>query len=236
MLRTLLTVVGLCLVTQNTVCVLAQEKAPFRAGVIFEGQPGLTIPDPNNLTSLVSLVRNITVARAIGLSSEQQTLLNNYFSKNGGSFNVRIIKPEDIMSKTREEADREYKNWLAENRSILDEILSPEQVARLKQAAYQVEVGRIGIGEALATGALGRDCGVNENQKTHLLQAAAKAEERAQKEIAAILARTQQEVLAELSPQQRKAAGELLGKPFYFRDDLGRKMANPSAISNPASN
>src|SRR5690606_16910355 len=87
--------------------------------------------------------------------------------------------------------------------AILDEIVSPAQWERLRQIAYQVEVGRIGFANALTEGRLGDDSGVHE-QQTELVQRKAKeAEAKAKADILKILARMQDEILAELTPEQR---------------------------------
>ena len=89
---------------------------------------------------------------------------------------------------------------------------------RIRQLAYQIEVTQQGLGEALVTALLGTEIDVHEDQKQHLTDRAAAIEAKAREAIANIRAAARAEMLAELTPDQRKAAIERLGDYFDYEE------------------
>lgn len=131
----------------------------------------------------------------------------NRIQLNGGSF-------KEIMAENQEQAE-----------AALEEILLPPQMERVRQLAYQVEVENEGMGESLINGRLGKEIGVFENQKQSLTDAALKIDAETKAAIAQIKAAARKRLLAELSPDQRKAAEALLGEYFdYEAETLETRM------------
>lgn len=181
---------------------------------------GYVIPNVDNKLSLASLLYNRTVAESLGVNVEGRKLIHEYLANNGGSFKSKVVISQGNIPKTREQIHAETVAHRLQSEKFLDEIVSPSQWGRLRQMAYQVEVARMGLASALTQGRLGSDSGVHGQQTDTIRRTAEDAEARAKAEIVRILAEMQQEVLAELTPDQQQAAQKLLGEPFVFKEDL----------------
>lgn len=180
---------------------------------------GYVIPDVNRKLSLASLLYNRSVAESLGVNAEGRKLIHDYLVKNGGSFGTKVISFPGNIPKTREEIDAETQAHLEKSQAFLDELISPGQWERLRQMAYQVEVGRKGLAGALTQGRLGDDSGVHGQQTDAIQRRAEKADAKVKPEILRILARMQAEVLAELTAAQQEKAKQLLGEPFVFKEE-----------------
>ncbi len=73
--------------------------------------------------------------------------------------------PPELIAESRKQSE-----------AALEEILLPNQLKRIRQLAYQVEIAKLGLSESLTDGRLGKDIGVNDNQKQHLAEKAAAVE------------------------------------------------------------
>ncbi len=49
--------------------------------------------------------------------------------------------------------------------AAIEEILLPEQLSRVRQLAYQVEIAQLGLGEGAHIGTVGKEIDVHEDQK-----------------------------------------------------------------------
>lgn len=83
------------------------------------------------------------------------------------------------------------------------------------------------MGQAITSGRLANDAGVTENQKANLQLKAARAEAKLAATIKKAIAEAQAEVLSELSTEQRQKAEELLGEPYFFRDEFSTSFVRP---------
>jgi hypothetical protein len=79
-------------------------------------------------------------------------------------------------------------------------------------------VAQLGLGDSLTSGRLGKEVDVHDNQKQHLTDKANAIEEEARLAIAKIRAAARDKLLAELAPEQRKKANELLGPYFAYEE------------------
>lgn len=104
---------------------------------------------------------------------------------------------------------------IADGVDLIDEILTPQQKERLQQIQVRAEIRRFGFAYALVQGRFGDKVGVYEGQKDTLVRKVKKIEEAAMKEIEAINKRTEERVLAELVPEQRIRAKEILGPSIF---------------------
>lgn len=181
--------------------------------------------DPNNRSQLFHLLSNESIRRELKLTEEQyggakqimkeaqqrmQTLIQSRMSQSkGGRRSVSLAGGElrDLMEENQAQAE-----------AALEEILLPEQMERIRQLAYQVEVSQDGLGESLVHGRLGTEIGVHDDQKQHLLDKAAQLEAEARLEIARIRMEMRAKLFAELTPEQRKAAEALLGDYFEYEE------------------
>lgn len=195
-----------------------------------ETSGGYVIPDVNNKLSLASLLYNRTVAEGLGIDVEGRKLINDFLAANGGSFAIKVITYPNNIPKTDEEEQAERDAHLANSQALLDELLSPGQWDRLRQMAYQVEVGRMGLASALTGGRLGDDSGVHGQQTDAIHRKAGQEDAKAKAEIVRILTRMQDEVIAELTPEQQKRAKQLLGEPIVLKEDLLSSMREPGSV------
>lgn len=186
-----------------------------------------SIPDVNNNLSLVTILKNPQVARASGISPEATKQILKELRKNNGSFSVIFSEggrmsgsDYELFKKDADAARRTREAWL-------DEFITPDQWKRLRQLAYQTEIARVGWSGALTSGRLGRDAGVTENQHTSIKNRVADIEAETQKKIQKLLAEAQEQILSELSTQQKAKAKELLGEPVLIQDEDPRNVYRP---------
>ncbi len=180
--------------------------------------------NPNDKSQLFNLLSNESIQKELDITKEQidgtkhimaearkrmQVIMQDMLSKRGANGGLNIDR-EAIRELTEENS--------AEAKAAIEEILKPDQLKRLKQLAYQIEVERDGLGESLLNGRLGREIGVYDGQKQHLLDRATDIDEQMKREIAQIKAEARAALLDELVPEQRKAAEDLLGAYFDYEE------------------
>lgn len=181
-----------------------------------------SIPNPADPLSIARLAVNPSVALELGIDKQRVSTLKKMLKEAGGDLSIahlRVGRRPGEVGPTDADIDAQLKKKLVGRRAQLDEILPPESLDRLRQLAYQIEIGRVGLGVALADGKLGEDVGVYENQKTLIRARGAEIEEKLRERIKLALADAQKELLRELPSGQRDKAAELLGTPFYYRED-----------------
>lgn len=181
-----------------------------------------SIPNPNDPLSLAALAINPSVAQELGLDNQRVSILKKMLREAGGDLSiahVRVGRRPGEVGPTDDEIDAQLKKEVSDRRKQLDEIMPPDKLERLKQLAYQIEIGRVGMGAALADGKLGEDFGIYENQKTLIRKRASEIEEKLREKIKLAQADAQRELLRELSVEQRDKAVQLLGTPFNYRED-----------------
>ncbi|MCR9295641.1 MAG: hypothetical protein NXI32_23225 [bacterium] len=210
------------------IAIAAADGAFSLGGMPLGAGPGGM--DPNDRSQLFNLLSNTSVRAELQLTEEQiagvrqiiqasQQRLSEHVReamaarRNSGGGAIRL-ELQDMMRDNREQAE-----------AAIEEILLPEQLNRVRQLAYQVEISREGLGEALVSGRLGNEIGVHDDQKQHLLDRAIKIEAEARQAIIAIQAQARDKLLSELTPEQRKAAEDLLGPYFQYEEpSLGQQL------------
>lgn len=187
--------------------------------------------NPNDRSQLFNLLSNESVRRELQLTDEQYGGAKKIMQES----QERVQKSIQAQMSARQEGTAlriggpEFRNMMQENQqaaeAAIEEILLPEQLERIRQLAYQVEVSQTGLGEALVSGRLGKEIDVHEDQKQHLTDRAAKIEEEARQAIIEIRAKARAKLFAELAPEQRKEAEELLGPYFEYKElSLGQQI------------
>lgn len=203
---------------------LAEASISFAGPGIGGGMSGGMFGgvNPNDRSQLFNLLANESVRRELKLTDQQfegvqavqklsrtrmQGLIRSAMSKseNGRSISLGGSDFRDMMSENSKAADE-----------AIEEILLPEQLKRIRQLAYQVEIERAGLGESLVNGRLGKDVGVYDDQKQSLTDLAAKIDAETRQSIALIKADARKKLLASLAPEQRKEAEDLLGDYFDY--------------------
>ena len=192
--------------------------------------------DPNNRSALFNLLANESIRRELQLDDDQYAGVQKIMQESqkrvsemvranmaSGSNNIGAGLSE-LMKESRKRAEE-----------AIEEILLPKQLERVRQLAYQVEISQLGLGESLTTGRLGKEIDIHEDQKQHLTDKAAAIEAEARMAIAKIRAAARAKLFAELAPDQRKKAEELLGPHFDYEEPNIAKTLRQRIESAPAA-
>ncbi len=181
---------------------------------------GYSIPDPDKKMSIAYFLANKSVADELGLDDEQRDTIKALLRENGGSLSAIRLKGGAGPKRGLDELKLQFATKRASYEVILDETIDPIQLDRLTQIVYQIERSRIGLGESLSNGFLGKDIGVDANQKTELRTVAEAVEKRSEKAIWDLKYAAIDEVIRELTGSQQEEAKQTLGDPFRFREDM----------------
>lgn len=188
--------------------------------------------NPDNPSSLLRLLENDSVQRELVLSNAQKQAIRHFqqtkFNGIVGSTGLRNKTQEEIRQHFSSEKVQEYfakEKALAEG--VLGEILTPVQSQRLRQIVFQVDIYRLGLAESLTEGRLGERIGIVNNQKVSLVERTREIEAKARHEINRIRDTARNEVLEELSAEQRVKAQKLLGNYFEYEElAVSQQVAN----------
>ena len=171
-------------------------------------------PDPKSSRDLFQLCCDGQVQQELHLDKLQREAIEK--AQQRYAVKVRAFAAEGFRDVTR------LKELLAEVESDSDreiqEILLPEQLSRLVQIAYRVEVSICGLGAALTQGQLGAEVGIYENMKTTLASRANDIDQRLEAKILQLYEEAEHELLDQLPADQQEIARRLLGKPYVFRE------------------
>lgn len=172
--------------------------------------------DPQNAGDLLMLLVHAPVREELGVSQEQVVALQRVLRQQRieRKYIAGSEPPDLYRDHTKKVAFLEAQKF--DRVEVIEELLVPEQIDRLREIARRAEIAFVGIDEALVTGFLGRDIGVLEQEEAKIRTRTRKIMAAANAEIANILDAAHKKVLAELSPDKRKRGEDLLGKPFYF--------------------
>lgn len=172
--------------------------------------------DPLDDQALVTLLFHKAIRVEIGVNREQEKALQRVMNE------MRVERRFASLGEAVGSADHTRKmitlaNQRERKQELIEELLIPEQLTRLREIARRVELAVVGIDNALIEGFLGRDIGVSEQEADKIRRKTAAVMEQAELEMAEILDKAHKKVLAELSPTKSKLGEELLGKPFFYR-------------------
>ncbi len=160
----------------------------------------LLLFDPNDLRRLCSLLlTEESIANAVDVGEEE----------------IAVIRELLRNSNRTPEAEAEFKK-------SLHELLTSEQLKRLKQIAFQIEIARLGPALSIAVGHYGKEIGMTEVQRNEFLKVAFELEKKLEADVLQARLRAHEKILRELSTEQRTKAKALLGK--YFRYDYVEKL------------
>ena len=204
------------------------------AGAFSIGGPGNV--NPGSRSQLFHLLSNESVRRELKLGDDQYAgvkKINAEAQKRMSElFRSRVMQSDGKGPTSISVGGNELREIMEENQRVaeeaIEEILLPEQLERVRQLAYQVQVAQVGLGEALVNGKLGQEIGVYEDQKQNLTDRAAKIEAEARAAIVKIRAQARAKLFEELSPEQRKKAEELLGDYFEYEEPSLQKQLQES--------
>lgn len=188
--------------------------------------------NPSSPSALFNLLGNDSIRNELGLTEGQyggvQKIMKASQDRMSKLIRTRMMARKEGQSVQLDGAD--FQGLMEENRAqaedAIEEILLPEQMDRIRQLAYQVEISRTGMGEALVSGRLGKEIGVYDDQKQELAERAAKIEAEAKLAILAIKSQARAKLFKELTPEQRKKAEALLGDYFEYEEpSLGQQIS-----------
>jgi hypothetical protein len=192
--------------------------------------------DPNNRSALFNLLANESIRRELKLDDDQyagvQKIMQESQKRVSEAVRANMAAGNNNLSAGLSEL-RAESNKRAE--AAIEEILLPKQLERVRQLAYQVEITQLGLGESLISGRLGKEIDIHEDQKQHLTDKAAAIEAEAVQAIAKIRAAARAKLFAELAPDQRKKAEELLGPHFDYEEPNFAKMIRQRVGQPPAA-
>jgi hypothetical protein len=166
------------------------------------------VTEPSSLSSIAANALNDSVASALKLTSSQRAALRKIHEDAKSPLPHAGLRFRD----KKVQIDDEIKNQL-------EEILLPEQRARLFQIVFRIEIERIGVVDSLLLGYLGKEIGIVREQHRSLTVKAETLEPRLREGILKIQAELMDQVFQELKPIQRTAAIKIVGKPFLYRDE-----------------
>jgi Spy/CpxP family protein refolding chaperone len=117
----------------------------------------------------------------------------------------------------RDELRETFRKFNEETQAEVDKILLPHQSKRLQQLEVQMRM-RGGVMGALG-GDVAEKLGISEEQRDKLREKAQGLEQELRKKMAEVRKQMQDQLLAELSPEQRKQFNDMVGDPFEFKDE-----------------
>lgn len=100
----------------------------------------------------------------------------------------------------------------------ISNLLLPHQLDRLKQVSRQTKMSRLGAEQAL-TKHLAEELGISPEQKSRIQKKSKQLQEDLVKKIAELKAKAKEELLQELSKDQRKKLEDLLGDEFVVKKE-----------------
>jgi hypothetical protein len=210
-------------------------EAPLKMG--FRAERGIVdgrlacITDPESKLALVTFLRNKSIANEIALPEKKLATLMDLLTKSKGSllcpvYTQTLSRPgftkdslERFMPYFKELGQTKVGEMSDYNRQVVDSVLSESDVNRLRQLVYQVELFRVGPCKALNEGFLGKRLGIEDYQRSAIqirYESSSRHFDEASKEV---LKKAYLELGSLLSEEMAKELQQLLGAPFFFRDD-----------------
>ncbi len=107
----------------------------------------------------------------------------------------------------------------AQQREKMESMLLPHQVERLKQVAFQTHMKQAGTAGALASKKVAEALGISEEQIKKMKKRSKEINERLAKDMAELKEKAKDELLNELTPDQRKKLTGLTGDKFVPQDN-----------------
>lgn len=106
------------------------------------------------------------------------------------------------------------KQLKAEQQEKLEGLLLPHQISRLKQVALQTHMKNAGAAGALGSSQLAEELGITEEQQERLKEKAKEINKKLVEDTAKLKADAREELLKELTPDQRSKLKEMMGDKY----------------------
>ena len=196
----------------------AQDRSGFRSnysirlpmgGEVSPSGKRYLSPNPNRLTHLFSMLSEESISQEIGLSKEQAEVIDKFVAD-------AEARGSALVRSQRNVGETFAAQVFTELEAILEEVLLPSQIERLKQLTYHVEISRGGYAHALTEGRLGLEIGVYEGQDAGLIQKVARIERELNDEVLILRTKSLQQILNCLTEQQQVLAKQIIGEQFNY--------------------
>lgn len=181
-------------------------------------------PDPANRWELLPILSEHQVQNALQLSQSQIAAIAEVREELKLKSDV-LQKGPDNNPEFRAEFQRAVEVYRERASKAVDELLTPEQLRRLTQIVFRMEIAILGYDGSLIHGRLGQVANVYENQYAHLASRTQKIMAEAEAKINEVRREAEELVLAELSSEQRKNVEEAVGPFFYYQHKSGLEEA-----------
>lgn len=181
---------------------------------VTERAKGKSIPDPESVLAVASLLSNKTIVDALGLDSKTSEAVSQLMADCKGSLTLYSASA-DVPG---EEFIRQAKEYRISNAARLNELLDPLQLDRLKQIAYQVEIQRVGLGTALCSGCLGDKLAIEDSQREPITKLSELADKQFEREINSNKRSIWGKLIDILDEEQKTELNRNIGQLFLFRD------------------
>ncbi len=180
-------------------------------------------PDPSNRWELLPILAEPQVQTALQLSESQVTAIADI----RGELKLR----SDVLQRGPEgnpgfaEEFRIAKEVYRDKASkAVDELLTPEQLKRLIQIVFRMEIALLGYDGSLIHGRLGEVANIYENQYTHLASRTQEIMAEAETKINEIRREAEERVLAELSRSKGRKLKKALARFSTINTSLHLEM------------
>ncbi len=161
-------------------------------------------PDPDNIAALINLLTDDDVANDLQLNKETRIAIEEFF-----------VRERKLLA-----GSDEFSIDVARNlrREVISELLTPQQLERLKQIVYRMEVAVLGLDGALANGRLGERANVYENQRTRILTKGNQCIATRDATVKSLRMEAEEKIIQCLSNEQEVILRPLIG-PFFYSSD-----------------
>lgn len=202
----------------------ANVTGDFRDGTMDADGTIRVGPDAKDRAQIFTLLIDVQIQRELQMDSAQVNAVQSIMREH----NAATVKLVTSGNESGSDIQTLREAQLANFRNSIEELLLPDQLKRLEQLVYRMEVGRVGFAASLTSGLLGRDAGVYEGQKEDLYRTVKQIELEAQVEIRKVLEEAEKRILARLTPEQRQRSVELLGTFFEYKSLNAQQRAQMS--------
>jgi hypothetical protein len=138
---------------------------------------------------------------------------------------VRDLPREEQMAKIRQLMEDAQKK----TQKKIDEILLPHQAKRLQQLAFQFQM-QGGLTRAIRSDDLRQQLNISDAQREQLEEKSREMEEKIRQQVTEIRRKAQEELMRELTPEQRAKINAMIGEPFEFQEqEMQRGPGGPGA-------
>lgn len=213
-------------VASLTTSLMAQPQPGQPPGGPGRGFGGMGFGGPGGL----GLLQREDVQEELELLDDQKTQIRELQEKSRERMGevFRGFRGGDSGGDRRDELRDTFRKFNEETQAELEKILLPHQAKRLKQLEVQMRM-RGGVMGALG-GDVAEQIGLTEDQTEKLRDKARELEQEMRKKLTELRKQMQDQLLAELGPDQREKFNELVGEPFEFRDEAPGQFGGPAGF------